>query len=48
MRKIRSQLKIRDRKLILFEFLAFPNTKEDIYEFVILATSNMNSYDYDF
>ncbi|MCC3168032.1 zinc ribbon domain-containing protein [Streptococcus sanguinis] len=35
-------------KIDLIRNFYIPNTKEDIYEFVILATSNMNSYDYDF
>ena len=37
-----------EQKIDLIRNFYIPNTKEDIYEFVILATSNMNSYDYDF
>ena len=37
-----------DQKISIIRNFYIPNTKEDIYEFVILATSNMNSYDYDY
>ncbi|WP_223351820.1 MULTISPECIES: zinc ribbon domain-containing protein [Streptococcus] len=40
--------KNKGQKIDLIRNFYVPNTKEDIYEFVILATSNMNSYDYDF
>lgn len=40
--------KNKGQKIDLIRNFYIPNTKEDIYEFVILATSNMNSYDYDF
>ena len=37
-----------EQKISIIRNFYVPNTKEDIYEFVILATSNMNSYDYDY
>lgn len=37
-----------EQKISIIRNFYIPNTKEDIYEFVILATSNMNSYDYDY
>ena len=37
-----------EQKIGIIRNFYIPNTKEDIYEFVILATSNMNSYDYDY
>lgn len=40
--------KNKGQKIDLIRNFYIPNTKEDIYEFVILATSNMNSYDYDY
>ncbi|KXT85143.1 hypothetical protein STRDD11_00550 [Streptococcus sp. DD11] len=40
--------KNKEQKIELIRNFYIPNTKEDIYEFVILATSNMNSYGYDF
>lgn len=37
-----------EQKISIIRNFYIPNTKEDIYEFVILATSNMNSYNYDY
>ena len=37
-----------EQKISIIRNFYVPNTKEDIYEFVILATSNMNSYNYDY
>lgn len=37
-----------EQKISIIRNFYIPNTKEDIYEFVILAASNMNSYDYDY
>ena len=39
---------MQSKKISIIRNFYIPNTKEDIYEFVILATSNMNSYNYDY